>query len=153
MKLPQVKILPLLKSLPQTALGRGRSITDSLRTRYKSTWREVSRVLQGLRARSVHFAEVCKKKLHYTLFTIKVLCKRGHTWKNLVADVARLRNEVARLKQQRANDENLIMNLFRYHDDRADQAHEHPVMLKIVIPAVRLALLRLKNDVQGVFHG
>jgi len=67
-------------------------------------------------------------------------------------EIVHLKNEVSRLKTQRISDAELIENLFRYHDERADQNHSHPVMLKIVIPAVRVALLRLKNDVQAVYR-
>jgi hypothetical protein len=170
----QVKILPLLKSLPHTAWGWCCGINSRLRASYIESWRDVSSYLwkkqaigrfyaQSLWLRTIRFVNVVKEKVRNTCInswlTIRAWLRSAETWQNQVDDNSRLRNdivglknEVSRLKQQRLNDENLILNLFQYHDERVGDGHQHEIMTRLVVPATRTALLKLKQDVKAVYQ-
>jgi|SRR5579859_1957599 len=168
MKTPD--ILPLLKA----AFRWCRGINSRLRASYIESWRDVSSYLWKKQAigrfyaaslwlRAVRFLaackNVCRERAINLWLTCRALSRSATTWQNLMDanaglrdEIVRLKNEVARLKQQRINDENLITNLFQYHDERVGDGHQHEIMTRLVVPATRTALLKLKQDVKAVYQ-
>lgn len=115
------------------------------------------------------------------MYTLHKLAKRGQTWKNLVADVARLKQEVsdhkrtiliwearfnhaaveanarheqtmARWIDRRAQDEKQVVDLLIQHEQEIEsRIHAHHRIRNIVMLAVQTALLGTRQDIHNIY--